>query len=540
MLPSGESFGPPNTSTSGCALRVRPTGPADRAAPSRRRRGTTATRPTRRRAGRCEPRPGSARNGADPRSGKRSRTACRDVGVAVGADEQLEPRRIDLCLQARQQASSRGMRRPVTMQIVTNGAASMPCAPCPGRPSQASVASTGRLLRRHGNIHPQFSGRQGGQPEFGATPDLLRRAAVGGPVGKLDMARRAVGMARGLRALVRDPVTVPAAEAVVTDEVARRGPRFLASLDRMVWPYPTSPTRRLLTHAGYEPADVARLVTDEGLVAALQQLRDAGVYVSYEEYHGRIDARRGSATFSFSPPDFFNPVQEADYLATTGGSRSTGTPVELSFAWQRRQGVQRAIQFDRAGVRGAPTAVWLPVFPSAAGFGAVMKTTAGGNRPERWFSQVPVDLEGISSHKQLANKFLPRCSTLAARTAVAGVRPHLGSRARRALARRRAAPERCRRAHRLRELAHGRGALGERAWHRARRRRRVPEQRARHGRKARGDAGRGHAAVPDVRIHSRRHDGPELRRVRRRGVPPLGPRARGRSPAGARGATTPK
>jgi hypothetical protein len=227
------------------------------------------------------------------------------------------------------------------------------------------------------------------------------------------MARRAVGMARGLRALVREPVTVPAAEAVVTDEVARRGPRFLASLDRLVWPYPSSPTRRLLTHAGYEPADVARLVTDEGLVPALEHLRDAGVYVSYEEYHGRIDARRGSATFSFSPPDFFNSVQEADYLATTGGSRSTGTPVELSFAWQRRQGVQRAIQFDRAGVRGAPTAIWLPVFPSAAGFGAVMKTTAGGNRPERWFSQVPVDLEGISSHKQLANKFLPALSALA-------------------------------------------------------------------------------------------------------------------------------
>ena len=74
------------------------------------------------------------------RVGEAARTASRDVGVAVGADEQLEARRIDLCCKLAKQASSRGMRRPVTMQIVTNGAASMPLrshAPAvpPRRPS---------------------------------------------------------------------------------------------------------------------------------------------------------------------------------------------------------------------------------------------------------------------------------------------------------------------------------------------------------------------------------------------------------------------
>jgi hypothetical protein len=227
------------------------------------------------------------------------------------------------------------------------------------------------------------------------------------------MARRAVGMARGLRRLVRDPVSLAEAQHVVVDEIARRDERFVAALDRMVWPFPASPSRQLLECAGIERGDVVALVDELGLIGALERLRDAGVYVSYEEYQGRVEARRGSATFSFSPPDFFNPVTRADYMATTGGSRSNGTPVELSFAWQRRQGVQRAIQFQQAGVAGAPTAPWLPVFPSAAGFGAVMKQTAGGNRPERWFSQIPVDLDGISSHKQLANRFLPALSALA-------------------------------------------------------------------------------------------------------------------------------
>ncbi len=230
---------------------------------------------------------------------------------------------------------------------------------------------------------------------------------------KLDLARRGVRVARGLRALVNDPVSLSEAEATVRREITTRQERLVASLDELVWPFPDSPTRRLLATAGAERDDVATLIGDLGVVGALEHLRDLGVYVSYEEYHGRVPVRRGSTSFDLSPPDFFNPVGKADYLATTGGSRSEGTPVELSFAWQRRQGVQRSIQLDMAGVLGSPTATWLPVFPSAAGFGAVMKLSAGGNRPERWFSQIPTDLSGISNQKQVANRFLPALNALA-------------------------------------------------------------------------------------------------------------------------------
>lgn len=227
------------------------------------------------------------------------------------------------------------------------------------------------------------------------------------------MARRAIGVARGLRRITVDPVGLDEARRTVADEVAHRPARFLAALDALVWPYPASPTARLLDGAGLEAGDVAGIVQDRGLVGGLEHLRDVGVYVAYEEAQGRRPVIRGSTRFDVDPSSFFNPIVPADYLATTGGSRSKGTPVELSFRWQRRQGVQRAIQHEMAGTAGAPTAVWLPVFPSAAGFGAVMKQTAGGNRPERWFSQVPTDLAGIEGHKQLANKAIPALHALA-------------------------------------------------------------------------------------------------------------------------------
>lgn len=232
-------------------------------------------------------------------------------------------------------------------------------------------------------------------------------------MGRLGLARRGAGIARGLRWLSRNPVSLAEARATITDEIARRPQRFLDGLDTLVFAFPGSPIARLAAQAGIESGDVRHLVDERGLIGALEALRDAGVYVSYEEYHGKIDTVRGSARFTFGPADFFNPVTRADYLATTGGSSTgRGTPVELSFAWQRRQGRQRPVQHEMAGVRGKPAAVWLPVFPSAAGFGAVMKNMAGGATPERWFSQVPTDLDGITAHKQAANRFLPALAAL--------------------------------------------------------------------------------------------------------------------------------
>ena len=228
----------------------------------------------------------------------------------------------------------------------------------------------------------------------------------------LEMARRGWTVARGLRRLLREPVTLDEARAVITDEVQRRPERFLEALDQLVWPHPDQPAHRLLDAAGLEREDVARLVDELGLVGALGRLRDLGVYVTHEEYHGRTEVRRGSATFSCGPADFFNSVVPGDYMAATSGTSGRGTPMELSFAWQRRQGRQRPVQLEMAGVRGRPAAVWLPVFPSAAGFGAVMKNAVGGSRPERWFSQIPTDLGGITGHKQVANRYLPVLNAL--------------------------------------------------------------------------------------------------------------------------------
>lgn len=225
--------------------------------------------------------------------------------------------------------------------------------------------------------------------------------------------RHTYRFARGLRRLVRNPLSPAEARAAVTRERAQRIQRFQQSLDTLVWPHPSSPVRRLLVNAGLEAGDVSALVAAHDVEGALEVLRDAGVYVSYEEYLGKQAAQRGSATFHFSPRDFFNPAVKADFIATTGGSRSSGTPVELSFGYERRQAVLRAVQYQACGVSGAPGAIWLPVFPSSAGFGAVIKAMAAGHRPERWFSQIANATPGVTRHKQQFNQLLPVLNAVA-------------------------------------------------------------------------------------------------------------------------------
>ena len=358
---------------------------------------------------------------------------------------------------------------------------------------------------------------------------------------KLDLARRGVSVAKGLRALVNAPVSLAEAEVHDPTEIERQPQRLLRSLDELVWPSPTSPTRRLLEAAGAEPADVASLVAELGVVGALEQLRDRGVYVSYEEYHGRQPIQRGSTTFEVSPADFFNPVSRADYLATTGGSRSEGTPVELSFAWQRRQGVQRAVQLDIAGVLGAPTATWLPVFPSAAGFGAVMKLTAGGNRPERWFSQIPTDLvrrqqpegrgqpvpagaeragpHGACPRRSTSPPPIPSPSSHGWRTRCAGTaRPRITGYASSLTAAARWASE------------HDVDLTGVVAF---------PSSEPVTVGKLVGHAGVGHDAVPDLRLRARGHRRPDLRRSATTRSTTSGTTSWRSSPAAGPGATRP-
>src|SRR4051812_28716202 len=184
---------------------------------------------------------------------------------------------------------------------------------------------------------------------------------------------RAADLVRGLRTLRRAASTVDAAVARVGDDARHRDRRFLATLDDLVWSVPASPYRLLLEHAGIDPADVRALVDSVGVDATLERLRDEGVYVAYDEWLGRRPLVRGSRTFELGPESFFNPRVAPDLIGSTGGTRSGGAAVAVSFANLRHGALLEQVRARVWDQRPGPVAVWLPVLPSGAGLNTVLR-----------------------------------------------------------------------------------------------------------------------------------------------------------------------
>jgi hypothetical protein len=215
------------------------------------------------------------------------------------------------------------------------------------------------------------------------------------------------------RHLKMQPPTLDVARAELREELGRRGERFLENLDHLVWSVPASPYLPLLAHAGFDADAVGRMVRREGLDGALATLRDAGVYVSYAEWSGKVPIRRGGLELAVAPQDFFNPRVKADYVGSTGASRSGGTPVASSFSHQEAGAGRTVLRWEAWGVTDAPMAIWFPVLPSSAGLNSVIRGAAYGQPVERWFSQVSPSLRGIPLEKRLTNQLLPVAGRLA-------------------------------------------------------------------------------------------------------------------------------
>ena len=224
------------------------------------------------------------------------------------------------------------------------------------------------------------------------------------PLAQLQQARR---FATGLRTFLHAPIPLEEAQTALAHRWRGREQRFLERMRDLVWANAASPYRPLLDHAGIEPGDVEALVRGRGLVGALETLRDAGVYVSYEEYGGGVPARRGSLELHLGPEQFLNPAVRADYMGSSSGTRSEGRPVGKSFEHLRAVATGDLVHRSVWGATGAPHAVWLPVLPSSAGLNNVLRASATGDVPERWFSHVHPREAGITTQKRMANRALP-------------------------------------------------------------------------------------------------------------------------------------
>jgi hypothetical protein len=172
-----------------------------------------------------------------------------------------------------------------------------------------------------------------------------------------------LGLARfatGLRASLKTTVAPDAARRLVREWVGERDARFLRTVERAVFGRRRGPYRALFDHAGCALADVAALVRQHGLEPALERLAGAGVYVTWEEFKGRVPAVRGSRTFQFKESDFDNPLITTHYRVTSGGTTGGPVRVRVDLEEHAQAAPDWAVLFDAHGWLGRPLVFWAP------------------------------------------------------------------------------------------------------------------------------------------------------------------------------------
>ena len=90
----------------------------------------------------------------------------------------------------------------------------------------------------------------------------------------------------GLPGFLRRRMTVEEARGGIRRGLAEREDNFLRVIRRGIFENPSSPYLPLLKLAQCELGDIEASVRAKGLDATLIALREAGVYVSFEEYKG--------------------------------------------------------------------------------------------------------------------------------------------------------------------------------------------------------------------------------------------------------------
>ncbi|HEY2990317.1 MAG TPA: hypothetical protein VGL11_21560 [Candidatus Binatia bacterium] len=194
--------------------------------------------------------------------------------------------------------------------------------------------------------------------------------------------------AAGLRDFLRHTVSLEEARAIVRRRMAERENNFLRLLERGIFGYPRSPYLPLLKLAGCEMGDLRNMVRAHGLEGTLGALRRAGVYVTFEEFKGKIPIVRNGQTIPVRARDFDNPYLNHYYSAETGGTTGAGTRIAIDLDHLAADTPFNMLALDAQGVLNAPKAIWRGVLPDGSGLNYVMRGAKMSRLPEKWFTPI--------------------------------------------------------------------------------------------------------------------------------------------------------
>ena len=214
---------------------------------------------------------------------------------------------------------------------------------------------------------------------------------------------------RDLPAFLRTPMRTAEAAQAVAERLAGREAAFRTLVRSAVFNHLRSPYRRLLDAAGCTAGDLDALVRRDGVEGALRTLAAAGVYLTIDEFKGRVPVRRRGVTFTVDPAGLRNPTVLPHLWAATAGSRGPRSPVPFALATIRERAANTVLVFEARGGMAWEKAIW-----SVPGPGTVLRHHGFGLPVSRWFSQMDPSAPDMSPRYRWSLRAL-RWTSLATR-----------------------------------------------------------------------------------------------------------------------------
>jgi hypothetical protein len=192
----------------------------------------------------------------------------------------------------------------------------------------------------------------------------------------------------GLRGFLRETTTLAEAKAIVRKHLAEREANFLRLVEKGIYGYPRSPYLPLLKLAQVELGDIQNMVRSKGLEDTLRALREAGVYVSFEEFKGREPIMRDGHVFPVRAGDFDNPFLSHYFQVESGGTTGAGTRADIDLDHRVSIVPPIMLAYDAHRILDVPTALWHAILPNSSGIGFILSSARMGNVPLKWFSPI--------------------------------------------------------------------------------------------------------------------------------------------------------
>jgi len=191
----------------------------------------------------------------------------------------------------------------------------------------------------------------------------------------------AAGVAQSVRQqLPADP------EQFIRERLHHREHAFLETVERVIFCKPDHPFHRMFDAAGCGFADLAGEVRRIGLEATLLALHQQGVYLSHDEWKGKLPIVRAGREIPSTAHSFRNPLVSGWLEGTSSGSTGRPVPSTRSTAALIHGAVYQML---RARECGGERCVWIdlkPILPYPGGLNSVLRGRRAGAPVERWFS----------------------------------------------------------------------------------------------------------------------------------------------------------